>query len=137
MGWSRATAGSCPGSDDGRARGQRVGDEEVKARRQSRGHGRRRFLRAQGQEGDPQFRGEIEFLACGLHKPHMAWDVPKKYYDMYPLDKIQLPKVLETDLDDIPPDNADLWAARCATGRSTWRGYSSTPKSTTRLVAQN
>lgn len=43
------------------------------------------------------------FLACGLHKPHMAWDVPKKYYDMYPLDKIQLPKVLETDLDDIPP----------------------------------
>lgn len=42
------------------------------------------------------------FVACGLHKPHMAWDVPKKYYDMYPLDKIQLPKVLETDLDDIP-----------------------------------
>jgi len=43
------------------------------------------------------------FLACGLHKPHMGWDVPKKYYDMYPLDKIQLPKVLETDLDDVPP----------------------------------
>jgi arylsulfatase A-like enzyme len=43
------------------------------------------------------------FLACGLHKPHMPWDVPQKYYDMYPLDKIQLPKVLETDLDDIPP----------------------------------
>jgi arylsulfatase A-like enzyme len=42
------------------------------------------------------------FVACGLHKPHMGWDVPKKYYDMYPLDKIQLPKVLETDLDDIP-----------------------------------
>jgi len=43
------------------------------------------------------------FVACGLHKPHMAWDVPKKYYDMYPLDKIQLPPVLETDLDDVPP----------------------------------
>jgi arylsulfatase A-like enzyme len=43
------------------------------------------------------------FVACGLHKPHMAWDVPKKYYDMYPLDRIQLPKVLETDLDDVPP----------------------------------
>ena len=43
------------------------------------------------------------FLACGIHKPHMPWDVPKKYYDMYPLDKIQLPKVLEQDLDDIPP----------------------------------
>ena len=43
------------------------------------------------------------FLACGLHKPHMAWNVPKKYYDMFPLDSIELPKVLETDLDDVPP----------------------------------
>src|SRR5205085_1198197 len=43
------------------------------------------------------------FLCCGIHKPHMPWDVPKKYYDMYPLEKIQLPKVLEHDLDDIPP----------------------------------
>jgi arylsulfatase A-like enzyme len=43
------------------------------------------------------------FLACGLHKPHMPWDVPKKYYAMYPLDRIVLPKVLENDLDDVPP----------------------------------
>jgi arylsulfatase A-like enzyme len=43
------------------------------------------------------------FLACGLHKPHMAWNVPRKYYDMFPLSSIQLPKVLETDLDDVPP----------------------------------
>lgn len=43
------------------------------------------------------------FLACGLVKPHMAWSVPKKYFDMYPLENIQLPKVLETDLDDVPP----------------------------------
>jgi arylsulfatase A-like enzyme len=43
------------------------------------------------------------FLACGLHKPHMAWNVPRKYYDMFPLESIQLPKVLETDLDDVPP----------------------------------
>jgi arylsulfatase A-like enzyme len=43
------------------------------------------------------------FFACGLHKPHMPWSVPKKYYDLYPLDKIELPKVLETDLDDVPP----------------------------------
>lgn len=43
------------------------------------------------------------FLACGLHKPHMPWSVPKKYYELYPLDKIELPKVLENDLDDVPP----------------------------------
>lgn len=43
------------------------------------------------------------FFACGMHKPHMAWSVPKKYYEMYPLDKIELPKAPENDLDDIPP----------------------------------
>lgn len=42
------------------------------------------------------------FLACGVHKPHMPWNVPQKYYDMYPLDKIKLPPTLETDLDDVP-----------------------------------
>jgi len=43
------------------------------------------------------------FLACGLNKPHMPWNVPRKYYDMHPLDKIQTPPYLETDLDDVPP----------------------------------
>ncbi len=43
------------------------------------------------------------FLACGLHKPHMAWNVPRKYYDMFPLESIQLPTVQEGDLSDIPP----------------------------------
>ncbi len=33
----------------------------------------------------------------------MPWNVPRKYYDMYPLDRIQLPRVPENDLDDIPP----------------------------------
>ena len=43
------------------------------------------------------------FLACGLVKPHLPWYVPRKYYDLYPLDQIVLPKVLQTDLDDVPP----------------------------------
>jgi arylsulfatase A-like enzyme len=43
------------------------------------------------------------FLACGLHKPHMPWNVPRKYYDLHPAEKIVLPKVLDTDLDDVPP----------------------------------
>ena len=48
------------------------------------------------------------FLACGLHKPHMAWNVPQKYYDMFPLDKIVLPKVLDNDLDDVPPSGVKM-----------------------------
>lgn len=43
------------------------------------------------------------FLAVGLHKPHMPWAVPKKYYDLFPLESIRLPPYLENDLDDIPP----------------------------------
>jgi arylsulfatase A-like enzyme len=42
------------------------------------------------------------FLACGLKKPQMPWNVPKKYYDLHPLDEITLPEVLPNDLDDIP-----------------------------------
>jgi arylsulfatase A-like enzyme len=42
------------------------------------------------------------FLAIGLHKPHMPWNVPRKYFDLHPLDQIQLPPYLETDLDDLP-----------------------------------
>jgi arylsulfatase A-like enzyme len=42
------------------------------------------------------------FLACGFSKPHLPWYVPKKYFDMHPLDGIQLPVVKEDDLDDVP-----------------------------------
>jgi len=43
------------------------------------------------------------FLACGFSKPHLPWYVPKKYFDMHPLDGVQLPIVKEDDLDDVPP----------------------------------
>ncbi|WP_439650288.1 sulfatase [Aquisphaera insulae] len=43
------------------------------------------------------------FLAIGLHKPHMPWNVPKKYYDRHPLDSIQLPPHRGDDLADVPP----------------------------------
>jgi arylsulfatase A-like enzyme len=43
------------------------------------------------------------FLALGLKKPHMPWNAPQKYFDMYDLDKIKVPEVPEHDLDDLPP----------------------------------
>jgi len=43
------------------------------------------------------------FLAVGLSKPHMPFSVPKKYFDMFPLDKVELPPYRADDLDDVPP----------------------------------
>ncbi len=43
------------------------------------------------------------FLAIGLVKPHMPFSVPRKWFDRFPLDSIQLPPHREDDLDDVPP----------------------------------
>lgn len=43
------------------------------------------------------------FLAVGLVKPHMPFSVPKKWYDLFPLESIQLPPHREDDLSDVPP----------------------------------
>ncbi len=48
------------------------------------------------------------FLSVGFHKPHMPWNVPKKYFDLYPLDKIQLPPYREDDLKDLPPEGVKM-----------------------------
>ncbi|MEZ6146730.1 MAG: hypothetical protein R3B91_15200 [Planctomycetaceae bacterium] len=42
------------------------------------------------------------FLACGLHKPHLPFAVPRKYYDQFPLAEIELPPYQEDDLNDVP-----------------------------------
>lgn len=41
------------------------------------------------------------FIAAGLVKPHMPWNVPKKWFDLFPLDQIQLPPHIEGDLGDL------------------------------------
>ena len=43
------------------------------------------------------------FLTLGFHKPHMPWNVPRKYYDLHPLADIQLPPTQPGDLADVPP----------------------------------
>ena len=48
------------------------------------------------------------FLACGLHKPHLPWQVPQEYFDLYPLEKIKLPPVKEDDLADVPPPGVKM-----------------------------
>jgi arylsulfatase A-like enzyme len=43
------------------------------------------------------------FIAYGTFNPHMPWYVPKKYFDMFPLDDVEPAPINLDDLSDIPP----------------------------------
>lgn len=44
------------------------------------------------------------FLACGIYRPHEPWFVPKKYFEPFPLESIQIPPgYKQDDLQDLPP----------------------------------
>jgi arylsulfatase A-like enzyme len=58
-----------------------------------------------------QMNAETEkpfFVACGLYKPHLPFAVPRKYYDLFPLESIELPPYQADDLDDIPPSGVKM-----------------------------
>jgi arylsulfatase A-like enzyme len=40
------------------------------------------------------------YLACGIFRPHMPWEVPQKYFDMYPIEDIPDLVIQEDDLKD-------------------------------------
>lgn len=56
-----------------------------------------------GQQQDKPF-----FIAFGTFNPHMPWYVPKKYFDMFPLENLPTPELLRGDLDDVPPLGREL-----------------------------
>ena len=43
------------------------------------------------------------FMFCGFYRPHIPWTAPKRYYDRFPLESIQLPPGYRADdLEDLP-----------------------------------
>jgi uncharacterized sulfatase len=48
-----------------------------------------------------EHRDKPFFIGCGFYRPHTPFIVPKKYFDLYPLDQVKLP-------DDPPDDRADI-----------------------------
>ncbi len=50
------------------------------------------------------------FTACGFWRPHVSWIVPKRYFDNYPLESIEIPAGYKSDdLEDVP--KAARWLA--------------------------
>ncbi len=49
-----------------------------------------------------QHREKPFFIAAGFFRPHTPYVAPKKYFDLYPLEEMQLPYAPLGDRDDIP-----------------------------------
>ena len=50
------------------------------------------------------------FLACGIFRPHSPQLAPKEYFDLYPLDSIEMPELPADDMDDIPAIAKENWS---------------------------
>jgi arylsulfatase A-like enzyme len=55
-------------------------------------------IRLVGQKHDRPF-----FVVCGFWRPHVAWTVPLRYFELFPLESIEIPVGFAgDDLDDLP-----------------------------------
>lgn len=63
------------------------------------------------------------FLACGIFRPHEPWNVPRKYYEKFPLDQLTLPKVKKDDLADLGPSQRqpNPTVVKIVEDEQTWR----------------
>lgn len=61
-------------------------------------------------------QGQPFFLGCGFYRPHVPWILPRSYFDLYPLERIQLPKIPYGDRLDKP--EAAFWVKTPNYGRS-------------------
>ncbi|MFT7161418.1 MAG: arylsulfatase A-like enzyme [Bacteroidia bacterium] len=48
------------------------------------------------------------WMGVGFYRPHVPQFAPQKWFDMFPLESVQLPKTITEDLKDIPSYGVDL-----------------------------
>lgn len=65
-------------------------------------------------------KGEPFFLAVGFYKPHTPYVAPKKYFDLYPLEKIEVP--------NISPDYPKTVPAPALSSTRPWPNFGVTPQ---------
>ncbi len=54
-----------------------------------------------------QSKDQPFFIAAGFYRPHCPYIAPKKYFDLYPIEKIAAPRFSPDELANVPP--AALW----------------------------
>ena len=71
-------------------------------------------------------RDQPLFLAVGLFRPHIPWEVPQRWFDLYPLDDVHLPVHRADDLTDAHRHGREPWH-KWVTENDQWhhlmRGY--------------
>jgi iduronate 2-sulfatase len=72
--------------------------------------------------------GKPFFMGVGFFRPHYPMVAPKKFFDMYPLEKMKVPPLIEGDLDDIPRaaygiQNGELLNKTENGRRGMWQAY--------------
>lgn len=50
------------------------------------------------------------FLAAGFLRPHVPWHVPKRWFDLFPVDELAMPPYRPGDQDDVPEVSRQLHA---------------------------
>ncbi|MCI0358750.1 MAG: sulfatase [Planctomycetaceae bacterium] len=61
-----------------------------------------KLLEEHAQGSANQEKAKPFFIACGFYRPHTPYVAPKKYFEMYPREKLPLAEQKDGDLDDIP-----------------------------------
>ncbi len=60
------------------------------------------------------------WMGVGFYRPHVPQFAPQKWFDMYPLESLQLPRTIAEDLNDIPSYGVDITRLKHVSPTNEW-----------------